>query len=143
MLASLDFRFLAHVDAALNAVATVLIALGLAAIRRRRERLHRALMLSAACVSAAFLACYLTYHLNAEPHGFAGSGAARAVYLALLASHVLLAAVQVPLIATTIVLGLRGRRERHRRWARRTAPLWLYVSISGVLVYLMLYHYPS
>lgn len=141
MLATFDFRILAHVDAALNTLATVLIVCGLIAIKRGNVTLHKQLMLSAAAVSAVFLACYLTYHLNAEPVKFGHQGAIRTAYFALLISHVILAAVQVPLIATTIVLGLKDRRERHKKWAKVTAPMWLYVSVTGVIVYLLLYHY--
>jgi uncharacterized membrane protein YozB (DUF420 family) len=141
MLATFDFRILAHVDATLNAIATLLIISGLIAIKRGNVALHKRLMLSAAAVSALFLCCYLTYHLNAEPVKFAHQGAIRTAYFALLISHVVLAAVQVPLIATTIVLGLKDRRERHKKWAKVTAPMWLYVSVTGVIVYLLLYHY--
>ena len=137
--AGFDFRVLAHVDAALNATATVLIVAGLIAVKRGRLALHKKLMLSAACVSAAFLCCYVVYHLNAEPVKFAGQGLVRPVYYALLSSHVVLAVVQVPLILRTIWLGLKDRREQHRKWAKVTAPIWLYVSATGVIVYLMLY----
>lgn len=140
MPAAFDYRILADVDAALNGLAFVLICAGLVAIRRGRERLHKVLMLAACGVSAAFLACYVTYHLNAEPVRFTGEGALRVVYLVLLVTHIVLAAVQVPLILRTVYLGLKDRRAQHRRWARITAPIWLYVSITGVLVYLMLYH---
>lgn len=141
MLATFDFRVLAHVDAALNAIATVLIVSGWIAIKRRRIELHKRLMYAAAAVSALFLCCYLTYHYTAGHVEFAHQGAIRTAYLALLISHVVLAVVQVPLIATTIVLGIKDRRERHKKWARITAPIWLYVSVTGVIVYLMLYHY--
>jgi uncharacterized membrane protein YozB (DUF420 family) len=141
MLAAFDFRVLAHVDAALNALATVLIVAGLLAIKRGAVDVHKRLMLSAAAVSALFLCSYLTYHLNAEPVKFAGEGWVRPVYYALLISHVVLAGVQVPLILRTIWLGLKDRREQHRRWARATAPIWLYVSVTGVVVYWMLYHW--
>lgn len=139
MLAAFDFRVLADVDAVLNAVAFVLICAGLVAIKRGNVELHKKLMLSAVAVSAAFLACYLTYHWNAEPVRFAGEGWLRPVYFTLLISHVVLAGVQVPLILRTVWLGLKDRREQHRKWAKVTAPIWLYVSITGVIVYLMLY----
>jgi uncharacterized membrane protein YozB (DUF420 family) len=134
-----DFRILADIDAALNALAFVLICAGLVAIKRGKVELHKKLMLSAVGVSALFLACYVTYHLNAEPVKFTGEGWIRPVYFALLISHVVLAAVQVPLILRTVWLGLKDRREQHKRWARVTAPIWLYVSVTGVVVYLMLY----
>lgn len=140
MLAAFDFRILASVDAALNALAFVLICAGLVAIKRGNVELHKKLMLSAVGVSAVFLCCYLVYHLNAEPVKFTGEGAIRTVYFALLISHVVLAAVQVPLILRTVYLGLKDRREQHRRWAKVTTPIWLYVSVTGVVVYGMLYH---
>lgn len=140
MLAEFDFRILAHVDAVLNGLATVLIVAGLVAIKRGAVELHKWLMLAATGVSALFLVCYLTYHLNAEPVKFTREGWIRPVYFVLLISHVVLAAVQVPLILRTLYLGLQDRRAAHRRWAKVTAPIWLYVSVTGVLVYLLLYH---
>jgi uncharacterized membrane protein YozB (DUF420 family) len=136
---ALDVLDLPHLNAALNATATVLIVAGLVAIKRRRERLHKVLMLAAFATSAAFLASYLTYHLSAPPVKFAKEGWLRPVYFAILVSHIVLAAVQLPLIIATIVLGLRDRRAKHRRLAKITAPIWLYVSVTGVVVYWMLY----
>jgi uncharacterized membrane protein YozB (DUF420 family) len=136
-----DFRVLAHVDAVLNACATVLIVAGLIAIKRGAVALHRRLMLAAAAVSAMFLCCYVVYHLNTEPVRFRGEGWMLTGYRVLLVSHVVLAAVQVPLILRTIWLGLKDRREQHKRWARVTAPIWLYVSVTGVVVYGLLYHW--
>ncbi len=141
MLAEFDFRILADVDASLNASAFVLIVAGLIAIKRGNVALHKALMLAAVAVSAVFLVCYLTYHLNAEPVKFAGEGWIRPVYFTLLISHIVLAAVQVPLILRTVWLGLKDRRAQHKKWAKVTTPIWLYVSVTGVVVYLMLYHY--
>lgn len=137
-----DYRILADVDAVLNAITTALIVAGLLAIKRGVERLHKILMLSAAGVSALFLVSYVTYHINVGSIRFEGEGAIRVVYFAILISHVFLAAVQVPLILRTIYLGIRDRREQHRRCARITAPVWLYVSVTGVVVYVMLYHLP-
>ncbi len=136
----MDLRFLADVNATLNATALVLTVAGLFAIRSRKESTHKALMLAAATVSALFFASYLTYHLTCEPVTFKGEGAIRYVYFAILISHVFLAVALAPLLVTTVVLGIRGRREKHRRIARITAPIWIYVSITGVVVYLMLYH---
>ncbi|HEX5052270.1 MAG TPA: DUF420 domain-containing protein [Planctomycetota bacterium] len=135
-----DFRVLADVDASLNALAFVLICSGLVAIKRRNIELHKKLMLSAVAVSAVFLTCYLTYHLNAPPVKFAGEGWIRPVYFTLLISHIVLAVVQVPLILRTVYLGLKDRRAQHKKWAKVTTPIWLYVSVTGVVVYLMLYH---
>ncbi|MCR9246031.1 MAG: DUF420 domain-containing protein [bacterium] len=139
MLASFDFRIFAHIDAALNALALLLIIAGLAAVKAGKIELHKKLMLTAVGVSAAFLTCYLIYHFNADPVKYQGEGAMRTVYFVLLISHIVLAAVQVPLIIGTVWLGLKDRRERHRKWAKITAPIWLYVSVTGVIVYFMLY----
>jgi putative membrane protein len=140
MLAEFDFRILADVDAALNALAFVLIVAGLVAIHRGNVELHKKLMLSAVGVSALFLVSYLTYHLNAEAVHFQKQGWIRPVYFTLLISHIVLAAVQVPLIVGTVWLGLKDRRTQHRRWAKVTTPIWLYVSVTGVVVYWLLYH---
>ncbi len=139
MIAAFDFRVLADLNACLNGLALVLIISGLLAIRARHESLHRGLMLSAAGVSALFLVSYVIYHLNGDPVRFEGAGAVRYVYLTILVTHVVLAVVQTPLIILTIVRGLKDQRDRHRRLARWTAPIWLYVSFTGVLVYVMLY----
>jgi putative membrane protein len=140
MLAAFDFRILADVDAALNALAFVLICAGLVAIKRGNVELHKKLMLGAVGVSAVFLVCYLTYHLNAPPVKFTREGWIRPVYFTLLISHIVLAAVQVPLILRTVYLGLKDRRAQHKKWAKVTTPIWLYVSVTGVVVYFMLYH---
>ena len=139
MLAEFDFRVLADVDAILNGTAFVLICAGLIAVKCGHIALHRRLMLAAVAVSALFLTCYLVYHLNAEPVRYQRDDWTRPVYLVLLISHVVLAAVQVPLIVGTVWLGLKDRRDKHRRWARITAPIWLYVSLTGVVVYWFLY----
>lgn len=139
MLASFDFRVLADVDATLNGVAFVLICAGLAAIKRGNVELHKKLMLAAVCVSALFLVCYLTYHATCESVKFTHEGWVRPVYFTLLISHVVLAAVQVPLILRTVYLGLKDRRAQHKKWAKVTTPIWLYVSLTGVIIYLMLY----
>ena len=138
---AMDFRFLADVDATLNAIATVLIVSGLVAVKRGKIELHKKLMYAATGASALFLCCYLLYHLTCEPVKFRGEGSAKTAYLVLLASHVVLAAVQVPLILRTIYLGVKDRREQHKKWAKVTAPIWLYVSVTGVAIYWLLYHY--
>lgn len=140
MLAEFDFRILADVDATLNAIAFVLICAGLVAVKRGNIELHKKLMLAAVGVSALFLVSYLTYHLNAPPVKFTRTDWTEPVYFTLLISHIVLAAVQVPLILRTVWLGLKDRREQHKKWAKVTAPIWLYVSATGVIVYAMLYH---
>ncbi len=136
-------ELLPHVNAGLNALAGLLLVLGYVLIRRGRVTAHRNTMLAAFGVSAVFLVCYLTRIALAGnkifPHEY--GEAIRYAYLALLASHVLLA-ITVPFLAgATIYLGLRDRRAAHRRIARWTLPIWLYVSATGVLVYLMLYQW--
>ena len=128
------------VNAALNAVATVLLVAGYVAIRQRREHLHKILMLSAFCVSVIFLVSYLIYHAQVGSRPFGGPEPWRTVYLAILIPHIVLAA-SVPVLATlSIYLGLRDRRTAHRKVVRWTLPIWLYVSVTGVVVYWMLYH---
>ncbi|MEZ6038566.1 MAG: DUF420 domain-containing protein [Planctomycetota bacterium] len=139
MLAEFDFRVLADVDASLNAVAFLLICAGLVAVKRGNIELHKKLMLAAVGVSAVFLGCYVVYHLNAPAVKFQGEGAIHWVYFPLLISHIVLAAVQVPLILRTLWLGLKDRRAQHKKWAKVTTPIWLYVSITGVIVWWMLY----
>jgi uncharacterized membrane protein YozB (DUF420 family) len=135
---------LATTNAVLNGVATCLLVAAYVLIKRRREIAHRNVMLAAFGVSVAFLASYLTYHFvvlkGTYGQTFGGTGLVRQVYYAILASHVLLAAA-VPFLAVgSIYLGLRDRRLAHRRLAQWAFPIWLYVSITGVIVYWMLYH---
>jgi putative membrane protein len=131
---------LPHVNAALNLLSFLLLVAGLYQIRRGNVNLHRRLMLSALAVSALFLVCYVAYHAQYGSVRFTGQGAVRVVYFFILIPHVILAAAIVPLVAVTVVRALRGDFARHRRIARWTYPIWLYVSVTGVVVYLMLYH---
>ncbi len=128
------------VNAALNLTAALLMSTGYFFIRRRRIQVHRAFMLSACAASAGFLTSYVIYHANAGSHPFAGRGLIRPIYFAILASHVVLAAAIVPLVLLTLGRALRRRFDLHARLARRTLPIWLYVSVTGVVIYLMLYH---
>jgi uncharacterized membrane protein YozB (DUF420 family) len=130
---------LPHINAALNLTASVLLLIGRARIAQRRVAAHRAVMLAAVGVSVLFLVGYITYHLSAPIFVFRGHGLIRPVYYALLISHVLLAAVAIPLVLVTVWRGLHRDDVRHRRWARWTWPVWIFVSVSGVVVYLMLY----
>ena len=130
---------LATTDAALNATACVLLTLGLVEIKRGREQAHKRLMLGAFAVSVVFLACYLTYHFTNPYVEFEGQGAVRPIYFTILISHVLLAATVPFLAGATIYLGLKDRRAAHRKLAKLTWPIWFYVSVTGVVVYLMLY----
>jgi uncharacterized membrane protein YozB (DUF420 family) len=135
--------YLPHFQALLNGLATVLLTAGYCFIRRRRRGRHRACMLGALVVSSVFMASYLTYHAAVGYMPFAGQGLIRPFYFTLLASHVILAAVIVPLVLITVFFALRGNFLRHPRVARWTLPLWLYVSVSGIAVYLLGFHvYP-
>ena len=127
------------VNAALNATATILLVAGYICIRRGRRGAHRALMIAAFSVSGLFLTSYLIYHSEVGSRPFGGTGPIRIVYFTILISHIVLAAAIPPLAGVTLVLGLRGRLHRHVRVARWTLPLWLYVSVTGILVYWMLY----
>jgi uncharacterized membrane protein YozB (DUF420 family) len=132
------------VNATLNGLAAVLLVAGLVAIKRGRRRGHERLMKAAFAVSAAFLACYLYYHFavaRGQPTRFHGQGGARAAYLALLLSHTVLAVVNLPMVLRVLWLAGRERWADHRRLARWTFPIWLYVSVTGVAVYVVLYHF--
>jgi putative membrane protein len=126
-------------NACLNATSALLLAAGWLFIRRRRVTAHKTCMLSALVVSTLFLISYVTYHVLAGSRPFTGQGWIRAVYYPMLVSHIILAAAIVPLALTTVYRALRGNFERHVRIARWTLPIWLYVSVTGVLVYWMLY----
>jgi uncharacterized membrane protein YozB (DUF420 family) len=126
-------------NATLNGAAAILLALGYAFIRNRRRTAHKWCMLGALLVSALFLTSYVIYHANVGSKPFAGTGAIRYVYFAILITHVVLAAAIVPLVVMTVWRALSGRFVEHRRIARITWPLWMYVSVTGVVIYLMLY----
>lgn len=131
---------LPHLNAALNATSFLLLVAALYMIKRGNVQAHRRLMLSALAVSGLFLVSYVTYHAQYGSVRFTGQGVVRVVYFIILVTHVILAAAIVPLVIITLRRALAGDFARHRRIARWTYPLWLYVSITGVVVYLMLYH---
>ena len=135
----LPLTFFPTLNATLNAITTVLLASGYFCIRRRHIAAHKFCMLSALCTSALFLISYLTYHFQIGSKPFTGQGPIRNVYFAILISHTVLAATIVPLVILTVRRAWRGNFERHARIARRTLPLWFYVSFTGVVVYWMLY----
>jgi uncharacterized membrane protein YozB (DUF420 family) len=136
--------YLPHVNACLNATSFLLLFTGYRFIRARNIAAHRACQIGALCVSLLFLASYLTYHFHHGATKFQGTGIVRPIYFTILLSHTILAIVIVPLVVLTFYRAFRNDFSRHRRIARITLPLWLYVSITGVIVYLMLYHiYPS
>ena len=132
---------LPSVNATLNATAAVLLIWGYLLIRRKQIATHRKVMLTAFGVSSAFLVCYLVYHFQVGSVHYPHTGALRAIYLSILATHTLLAAAVPPLAIVTLNRGLGARFDKHRRIARWTLPIWLYVSVTGVVVYLMLYRF--
>jgi putative membrane protein len=134
-----DVSALPVVNAWLNGASAVLLAAGWTFVRRRRIAAHRACMLGAFCVSVLFLLSYVTYHALAGSRPFAGQGWARRVYFPILVTHVVLAAAMVPFVLTTLYRALGADFARHARLARFTLPVWLYVSVTGVVVYCMLY----
>ncbi len=135
----MDVTVLPAVNASLNSLCAVLLVTGFVLIRRGRRVAHRRVMLSAFATSVLFLASYLYYHFQTGSTSFTGQGGVRVVYFSILISHTILAGT-VPILASiTLVRGLRERFDRHRAIARWTLPIWLYVSVTGVIVYLMLY----
>lgn len=128
-------------DASLNGTSAVLLLIGRELIRRGRMIAHRSVMIAALISSSLFLTSYLYYHWHVGSVPFQGRGWVRPVYFSILISHTFLAAVIVPMIIVTLSRALRDRFDRHRAIARWTYPLWLYVSVTGVVVYLMLYHF--
>ena len=135
---------LAPTNAGLNAISTLLLVAGWVAIRRGHWRAHRAAMVAAFLVSAVFLCCYLAYHWVVGHVPFAGQGGVRTLYFVILVTHIILAAAVPVLAIRMIFLAVRGRLDAHRRLGRIALPVWLYVSVTGVVIYAMLYHlYPS
>lgn len=126
-------------NAVLNSTAAVLLCIGWFLIKRGRWKQHRAVMIAAFCTSVLFLISYLTYHAQVGSVRFTRQGPIRTVYFAILLTHTILAVVIVPLVLVTLSRGLTEKFDRHRAIARWTLPLWLYVSVTGVVVYLMLY----
>jgi putative membrane protein len=127
--------------ASLNGVSAVFLLAGRYMIARGRMAAHRAFMLSAVVASALFLVCYVYFHVHVGDILFLGQGVWRTVYFVILIPHVTLAIVIVPMVIITLSRGLRGRYDRHRAIARWTWPLWMYVSVTGVIVYFMLYQW--
>jgi putative membrane protein len=127
------------VNATLNAISTVLLVAGYLLIRRRQVARHRRVMLAACVTSTLFLISYLTYHAQVGSVRFERQGFVRPLYFTILITHVTLAALVLPLAIVTLSRGLRERFDRHRAIARWTLPIWLYVSVTGVLVYVLLY----
>ena len=135
----MSVRDLPTVNAILNSLCAALLLAGWWCIRSERRRAHAAFMSAAVFTSVLFLACYLVYHFQVGSVRYQGEGPLRVVYFAILLSHTLLAVANVPLVLVTLTRALRERFVEHRRLARVTLPVWLYVSLTGVVVYLMLY----
>lgn len=127
------------VNASLNAISGILLIVGYALIRSRRIELHRRVMIAAFVASSLFLVCYVVYHAQVGSVRFTRQGLVRPVYFTILITHVTLAAAVLPLAIITLSRGLKARYQRHRAIARWTLPIWLYVSVTGVLVYVLLY----
>ena len=138
------YTVLPHLNATLNASSFVLLSSGYYFIRHKRVLAHRNCQLAALTASVLFLISYIVYHLHHGTTRFAGQGIARLIYFTILTTHTFLAVVIVPFVIITVRRAKRGDFARHKAIARWTLPMWLYVSVTGVLVYLMLYHlYPS
>ncbi len=135
----MDITDLPALNASLNATAAVLLSIGYWHVKRRRIETHRRFMIAACVTSALFLASYVTYHAQAGSRPFPGTGAARIAYFAVLIPHVILAAAVLPLAIVTLRRGLVRNDAAHRRIARVTFPIWMFVSVTGVIVYVMLY----
>jgi len=135
-----DYSIFPVINATLNGTSAVLIATGRVLIGRGRVMAHRTCMIAAVVCSSGFLVSYIWYHAHVGSVRFQGQGMVRPVYFTILISHTLLAATVVPLVIITLVRGLRARFDRHRAIARWTYPIWLYVSVTGVVIYVMLYH---
>lgn len=132
-------QYLPTINAALNATAAVLLVIGFLLIKQRRETAHKLVMVTAFGISILFLTCYVIYHVQVGSVKFTGPPPVRQIYLTMLVSHVVLAALVPFLAVRTIYLGVRDRRAEHRRVAKWTLPIWLYVSVTGVIIYVMLY----
>jgi uncharacterized membrane protein YozB (DUF420 family) len=144
---SAPFTVFPAINATLNGASAVLLLTGRRLIAQRKIQQHRAVMISAVITSSLFLVCYLTYHalLQIYAHGaitrFQGTGLSRPIYFSILLSHTILAVVTVPLVLITLNRGLKARFDKHRVIARWTFPIWLYVSVTGVVIYFMLYQW--
>jgi putative membrane protein len=136
-----DYSVFPVVNAILNGTSALLIAFGIVLIRQKRRTAHKRVMLTAVITSSLFLISYLYYHAHVGNVRFQGHGLSRPIYFTILISHTILAATVVPLVLVTVTRALRGRFDRHRSSARWTYPVWLYVSVTGVVIYFMLYQF--
>ena len=132
--------YLPHFQAILNSSAAIFLAAGYRFVRNKNRDAHRACMIVALIISSIFMISYLTYHSQVGYEPFVGQGFIRPIYFTLLASHVILAAVIVPMVLGTVVFAIQGNFTKHPKIARWTLPLWFYVSVSGVLIYILGFH---
>jgi uncharacterized membrane protein YozB (DUF420 family) len=140
----MSLNFFPTLNAILNATSGILLLTGYVFIRRKNIKAHRACMVAALITSTLFLTCYLIYHYTAGETKFIGPDWARTLYFWILFPHIILAVVMLPFIFVTVIRAFRGQFDRHKKVARWTFPVWLYVSVTGVIVYFMLYHwFPS
>jgi len=139
----IPYNYLPHINAILNLASALLILAGFLQIRRGNRIVHRRFMLSALLSSALFLVSYLTYHSHVGSVRFQGRGMVRSLYFAILISHTVLAAFVLPLVIVALTFALKEKFDRHKKLARVAFPVWLYVSVTGVIVYLMLYQLPA
>lgn len=138
---AIEIADLPHFNAAFNGVTIVFLAFGLYYIRSGNRQRHKACMIGALVASAAFLVTYLIYHFNSGLAKFGGEGIIRPIYFTILIAHVLIAVVITPLVPVTVYRALKGQFDKHKRLARWTWPLWMYVAVSGVVVYAMAVHF--
>lgn len=136
-----DFSFLPPIYATINGATALLLILALVAIKKGNVSLHRTLMTTALFFSAAFLVLYVAYHITSETTRFGGEGWVKGVYLFILASHILLSIIIIPLVLFTYLRGWLGQYQEHKKLARYTWPMWFYVAVTGVIVYLMIAPY--
>lgn len=139
--AGYDFRFLPPIYATINGITAILLILAFWAIRNGRRALHELLNKTCIALSASFLVMYVLYHMTSEPTHFGGQGLIRGIYFFILITHIGLSIVVIPFVLFTFSRALAGNFERHKRLAKFTFPIWLYVAVSGVLVYLMISPY--
>jgi len=135
----MELSILPTLNAGLNSISALLLTTGYVFVRQGRINQHRACMVGAFSASTLFLISYLIYHFNVGSVAFTGQGAIRVIYFAILITHVLLAALILPLAMITLIRAIRGQFNTHRKIARLTLPVWLYVSVTGVVIYAMLY----
>lgn len=136
----MDYSILPTINAILNATSAIFVLSGYRRIKRSDSATHKKLMLTAVSVSTLFLISYLVYHYQVGSVKFQGTGFIRGIYFFILITHTVLAAAIAPMVIRTVYLALKGSFEKHRKIAKYTFPIWIYVSFSGIIVYLMLYH---